>query len=356
MSYVIHIWDQPTPTSLAEAQAVFERLWDQRAALNPKFVELAQRMKAAFPEYGDDWDFGSPKDLPNDAVLAVGIHDMTVFYPRLVDAAVELGLSVYDDSTGECFVPGSSRLSPEGRGRLAWHIPAPVPAKLPDIEDRVRALVHPRLAAHGFRQEIERSSLVTMQTRWLRDPPLGEQRISLGWKSLMDGAFYEARTPAGMRPVLPVELAPLCDPQHMIDLHLLNAGPLQRFVSPLRSGPYDINPVEISKPSQMEEFLAATTDWLEGEVLPVLEQCRTVPGFLAYDLGEPRQAVAIKPYQANLVLAYWAGEADVERRFELLVERCVQHNMTPYFLNATYRGLQAEHVQAMFGTRPSNTV
>ena len=250
MSYVIHIWDQPTPKSLAEAQAVFERLWDQRAAPNPKFVELAQRMKAAFPEYGDDWDFGSPKDLPNDAVLAVGIHDMTVFYPRLVDAAVELGLSVYDDSTGECFVPGPSRLSPEGRERLAWHIPAPVPARLPDIEDRVRALVHPRLAAHGFRLEIERSSLVTMQTRWLRDTPLGEQRISLGWKSLTDGAFYEARTSAGMRPVLPVELAPLCNPQPMIDLHILDAGPLHRFVSPLRSGPYDINPVEISKPSQ----------------------------------------------------------------------------------------------------------
>lgn len=76
MSYVIHIWDQPTPTSLAQAQAVFERLWDQRAALNPKFVELAQRMKTAFPQYGDDWDLGSPKDLPNDAVLAVDIHDL----------------------------------------------------------------------------------------------------------------------------------------------------------------------------------------------------------------------------------------------------------------------------------------
>ncbi|WP_431096025.1 hypothetical protein [Polaromonas aquatica] len=39
MSYVIHIWDQPTPTSWPEAQALFERLWDQRAALNPKFVD-----------------------------------------------------------------------------------------------------------------------------------------------------------------------------------------------------------------------------------------------------------------------------------------------------------------------------
>jgi len=58
MSYAIHIWDQPTPTSWAEAQAAFNRLADQRAALNPKFVELAQRMKAAFPEYGDAWDPG----------------------------------------------------------------------------------------------------------------------------------------------------------------------------------------------------------------------------------------------------------------------------------------------------------
>ncbi|RZJ11159.1 MAG: hypothetical protein EON50_13845 [Acidovorax sp.] len=49
MSYAIHIWDQPTPTNWAEAQAAFNRLADQRAALNPKFVELGQQMKPRFP-------------------------------------------------------------------------------------------------------------------------------------------------------------------------------------------------------------------------------------------------------------------------------------------------------------------
>jgi hypothetical protein len=193
-----------------------------------------------------------------------------------------------------------------------------------------------------------------MQTHWLRDVPLGQQRISLGWKSRSDGALYEARTSAGIRPVLPAELAPLCDPQQMIDLHLIHAGPLQRFVSPLRSGPYDINPVEISKASQLDEFLTATTDWLEAQLLPVLDQCRTVPALLAYDQGEPRHTIAIKPYQANLVLAYWAGDADVDRRFELLVQRCVHHNMTPYFLNTTHRALQGDSLQPMFGTYPGS--
>lgn len=354
MSYVIHIWDQPTPASWAEAQTLFKRLWDQRAALNPKFVELAQRMTAAFPAYGNDWDFGSPHDLPDDAVLAVDIHDLTVFYPRLVDAALELGLSVYDDSTGECFVPGRWRLSEEGREHLAWSGPASASAKLPDIETRVRALVHPRLAAHGFRLEVERTSAVTTLTRWLRDVPLGEQRVSLGWKSLSDDALYEVRTSAGMRPVLPAELAPLCEPQRMIDLHIINAGALHRFVSPLRSGAYDSNPVEVSKAAQLDEFLEASADWLEAEVLPLLDQCRTVSGFLAYDLREPRQAIAIKPYQANLGLAYWAGAADVQRRFELLVERCVHHNMTPYFLNTTHRALQDGKLRPMFGAYPGS--
>lgn len=91
---------------------------------------------------------GTPTALPDDAVLAVDIHDLTLFSPRLVDAAVELGLSVYDDSTGECFVPGPGRLSPLGREPLVWSTPAPAPApapaKLPDIEGRVRALVHPQ--------------------------------------------------------------------------------------------------------------------------------------------------------------------------------------------------------------------
>lgn len=257
--------------------------------------------------------------------MAVDIHDLTLFYPRLVDAAVELGLSVYDGSTGECFVPGPWRLSPQGREHLAWSNPAPAPAKLPDIEGRVRALVHPQLHTHGFRLEIARSSPVTMQVHWLRDVPLGLQRISLGWKSRSDGALYEARTSAGLRPVLPAELAPLCEPQHMVDLHIIHAGVVQQFISPLRSGAYDINPVEISNPCQLDDFLAATADWLIAEVLPILDQCRTLADFLVYDLGEPRQAIVVKPYQANLVLAHWAGEANMEQRFELLVQRCAHH-------------------------------
>ncbi|MDZ7862396.1 ABC transporter substrate-binding protein [Acidovorax sp.] len=79
----------------------------------------------------------------------------------------------------------------------------------------------------------------------------GRAADAAGGKGLADGAYCEARTSAGMRPVLPVELAPLCNPQHMVDLHLLNAGLLQRFVSPLRSGPYDSNPVGLSKPGQL---------------------------------------------------------------------------------------------------------
>lgn len=158
-----------------------------------------------------------------------------------------------------------------------------------------------------------------------------------------------------MRLALPAELAAVCNPQHMIDLHIIHAGPLQRFVSPLRSGPYDINPAEITEASQLDEFLAATTDWLGAELLPVLDQCQTVPGLLAYDLGEPRQAIAVKPYQANLVLAYWAGDADFERRFELLVQRCVHHNMTPYFLNASHRALRDDSLQPLFGKGPGST-
>lgn len=342
MSYVIHIWDRPSPADWDEAQALFGRLSGQPAAPNPKFVELGRRMKSVFPALGNDWTLSAPDGVVDEALWSLDIGDLTTLYPRLVDEALALGLSVYDDQAGECFVPGPWRLSLEGRERLAW--PAPAPASRPtlDVEGRVRALVEPTLAAHGFHLLVQRESAHLLQISWARETPLGEQRISLGWKSVSD-ISQDASLTAEIRPTLPAELTRLCDPQRSISLLIVDAEPLRRFVGVLRSGRLYDNPIRISTAERLDDFLASTAAWLEAAMLPVLDQCRTAPDFLAYDLGEPRQPIAIKPHQANLVIAHWAGAADIERRFELLNQRCAHHNMTPFFVNATHRALHEGH-------------
>ena len=140
-------------------------------------------------------------------------------------------------------------------------------------------------------------------------------------------------------------MLPLCDPQRNISLRILDAPALRPFLGLLRPGCLFDNPVRTSNAGQLDELLAAVSAWLEADMLPLLDQCRTLPDFLAYDLAEPRPAIAIEPQQSNLVLAHWAGAHDIERRFELLLQRCKHHNGTPFFLIQAHR--------AMLGSRGS---
>lgn len=108
MSYVIHIWDQPTPATWTEACSVLARLVNQPASPHPRFAELARRMHVWTPELAADWTLDAPDGVVDQAVWSLALAQTLPdsFYPRLIDQAVNLGLSVYDEQAGACFVPG----------------------------------------------------------------------------------------------------------------------------------------------------------------------------------------------------------------------------------------------------------
>jgi hypothetical protein len=127
MSYVIHIWQTPIPTSVPQADKICDRLQDKEGRQNPKFIELAKLLTQRYPcrsqMAGDeDDDQGVWHDEPLDGispnpVLALGILSDYVIevMPFVVETANALGLTVYDTQAGECYLPSGQVLTMPGQ-------------------------------------------------------------------------------------------------------------------------------------------------------------------------------------------------------------------------------------------------
>lgn len=344
MSYTIHIWDQPSPTTLAEAQAILRRLANQPAPPNQRFIELARRVQAAWPEPADAWTLDAPDGAVDEAVWSLGLDGglPDTFYPRLIDAALALELSVYDEQTGECFVPGPWRLSEAGRERLAWPAaPAAAPALL-DVHGRARALLQPPLAAHGFELETPPPRGKMVRTLLQRSTPLGRQCIEIAWTG--DAAsHYDAVMVCSMEPALPDPIAKLCGAQSIIGFQILDTPQLNGFLYGFVSAQPTSREYRASGGARLDALLLALVEWLLQELLPILDRCQTLEGFLAHELGEPRHPISVKPYLANLALAYCACVPDLEERFQHLMQRRSHARFNPNQMAEAYKNL---HVQA----------
>ena len=128
MSYVVHLFEHPGAATLEEATALHGRLSATAAAPNAKFLALAQALIKRFPvEVGGTVD-GQPlwlESVPDGetggtAVYSLGLYDggQTQLLPALVGLALPMGLCVYDEQAGRCYLPGGWALTVEGRRPL----------------------------------------------------------------------------------------------------------------------------------------------------------------------------------------------------------------------------------------------
>lgn len=344
MSYVIHLWDQPTPATWMEAQAVLARQVDQPAPSNPRFVELARRIHAFMPELASDWTLDAPNGVLDEMVWSLGLASTLPdnFYPHLIDEAVALGLSVYDEQTGECFVPGPWRLSEAGRERLVHRpIPAPpVPSGLLDVQGRFRALVLPRLQPHGFVLETPPPRGNQVLTQLVRHTLLGEQCILVEWRG--DAASdYVASLFCSITPVLPEPVAKICAPQTRIPFEVVDTPQINAFLHRFSPAKPTSRGYLASGVAGLDRFLSALASWLQAELVPVLDQCKTREDFLAYDLAEPRHPIYVRAYLANLALAHCAGVPDLDARFDQLMLRRRAQGMNPAQMAAAFEALRS---------------
>lgn len=328
MSYVVHIWEQPSPSSWAEADALQARLDGQAAPPNPKFARLAQELLQTFPHRRDaqgasPWIEGAPDGVVDEASWALGIDTAQIDHvlPVLATQALALGLTVYDGQSGEVYLPGGWRLTPEGREPLVWssavsvQAPSPLDDGRAHLETRVRSLVLPRFESKGFRLAwrtgLQTHDMLTMTRR----TALGEQRIGITLESWSD-RHWDVWLSCEIEPNLPVDLAQWCQPQQDIPLVSADLPDLATFYrNPDVRKPFEAAYRCLGK-DQLERFLDLYAAWVERELLPVLDACVDVTGYLSVDGREAGPGVIVKAAVAGLAIAHCAGDPQLAERAE----------------------------------------
>lgn len=317
---------QPSPATWAEADALQAQLDGRAAPPNPKFVQLAQGLLQAFPHRRDaqgrsPWIEGAPDGKLDEASWALGVDVAQIdrVMPVLVTQALALGLTVYDGQSGEAYLPGEWRLTPEGREPLDWPAQPQATAE-PEMVDgrvyleaRVRALVLPPLEPRGFGL-VWRTGLQTHDILCLsRQTALGEQRIAMTPESWSD-RHWDMRLSCEIEPRLPADLAKWCEPQHTIPLVSADVPDLAAF----HRNPGVRKPFEAAfrcqGKEQLERFLCLYAAWVERELLPLLETCADLAGYLGADGCEGGQGVLVKAAVAGLALAHCVGDPQLALR------------------------------------------
>ena len=326
MSYTVHIWEQPSPSTWAEADALQARLDGETAPPNPKFIQLAKGLLQAFPHRRDantasPWIEGAPDGQVDEALWGLGIDTAQIdrVVPELVEQALALGLTVYDGQTGEVFLPGRWRLTPEGREPLVWETESDTqPATESDVgrsllEARVRAQVLPLLAPKGFRLEW-RTGLQTHDALALvRETALGQQRVQMTPESWSE-QHWDLSLSCEIAPRLPFDLLKWCEPQDTIPLTFEALPALADFYRhPETRRPFNKS-FRCLGMHQLERFLALYADWLEHELVPVLDAAADLAGYLRIDGRPAGIGVVVQASVAGLALAHCAGDPALAER------------------------------------------
>jgi hypothetical protein len=156
MAYLIHLWDAPSPCSLADAEAILSRLLAQ-GAVPPKadYVDCMAHLDALFPVEADDVWIETPD--PGHAALTLGIvsGELARVLPAVHAVARSRGLVFYDGQAGEVMLPSGIGYGP------TWSFIAPATPLEPSPDEpptpnttarRLRQLIRPSMARHDYRE------------------------------------------------------------------------------------------------------------------------------------------------------------------------------------------------------------
>lgn len=361
MSYVIHFWESPLPSTLAEANAQHETLSSAKGPA-PRALEVLARQLRRASAAAFDGDEGVFEGLEIDAlegpVLSLGLPSRLLdqLRPIALREALALGLVMFDDQAAQCLHPNGHLLTPEGRQPLKlddWAPLAltPVDTPVPPVR-HARALVpteailawRTERAAHPLFQMAAKAERVgdidpgPVDTWWLQGratrqllPWLQQQ----GFEDLTQGEtmLFSRMTPAGLQsltlafndilsspgltgpvvrlnyrlePWLPAALADAVQSRGDVYLEI---PPHEALAWTARESGSDMT-CQVRRRGDLERFLRSLREVLSQEILPLFNACRTPAGILACVREPDRFPTRLRYSPTVLGLAHWEGAAD----------------------------------------------
>ncbi|MFG6467157.1 hypothetical protein [Roseateles sp. BYS87W] len=320
MSYVIHLFEHPGPATLAEAASLHERLSATPAGRNERLLRWANAMQARFPADHAGWLEGAPDgDTGGSAVLSVGLTHAGLdrLLPAAVSLALPLGLCLFDEQAGRCYLPGGWALTPRGRFALkpaaaapaaAPTAPAPAAPAAPRLEpgsgpwalQRLLKRMAPELEAHGFRAFHRMSRL-----RFARTVPMGIQSLTLvAW----DGPKIQPSVE--LEPLLPHALVRAIRPGRTLPCHTHRLGGLPRFGAAAQERPDPWYTVRCSE-HEIDALADALLAWFVDAFIPLLEACRDLPGILRCEGPQEALPAHVGTNRTQLALQHWVHGGDL---------------------------------------------
>jgi hypothetical protein len=280
MSYVLHLWEHPVPSSVAEAEQIHTRLSAERTGQNPKFIELTRRLTERYPcvtslqDEDAAWSDGPLDGRTDTPVYSLGVQPgmLDEVVPFVAAAAAALGLVVYDMQAAQVHLPGGSVLTLAGKAAVDFGPRGDselLDSKSRSVQLLVEAL-NPRLQSLGFRA-------VAKSASFKRRSKEVEQVLSFdveeSFRSCLIEFFFAAK------PIYSEPLREIAD-QHAWSGYMLNMEHAAERAGVKRFGdqPQANGRSRLGSVQALRGWALALEDFIVRAVIPVADQCRTIEG------------------------------------------------------------------------------
>lgn len=323
MSYVIHVWDGPEPSSVKDAVDMLSGLTRRAAPPNPKLLafanRLTERLSGSSASAATLWPEGPPTGHSGTAVVSLPVPPATqaIVGPVLLEAARDLGLVVFDEQAGQVHLPGGRLLTLRAPGPQAE---TPVRAEALRSKQQVQSLclqaLEPGMSAAGFRT-------IRSQSTFARSAPMGTAQAVLDVTDYAPVQF-DIGFNLSLRPAWPEAWAALAR-DHGADACLLNVAALARRAGLPPPGTAG-SAVSLASASSTEELQALNARWealMTRAFVPLCLRCEDLRGLEREFNAEDSPFL---PMPVGLLLAAAAGRDDLA-----LLTRRYAERVPPWF-------------------------
>lgn len=317
MSYVVHIWEHPEPTSLKAADRLHERLAGRPSPRHAKWQRLRDAVESRMAALGSAMEWAEGPIDPDHRERTYGLlfEGPEHFEQVLVQSATALGFSVYDDQAACLYLPFGYVLTEGGLSRMDWGDGVLAPPRISGAE---RESVVARCGA-AWRPRFEALGFSLRQGEPLRNgiPLIAERAVPVGVQSIeVNFSVYEDRVGcdvvAAILPDMSDAVRQASGGIRQIQVRGREYRGMAAFMTDRGVEPLSIGG-SLRNAQYVDRLIDGLFEYANDEILPTLDMCTTAEGVLHVALKPDGTPGVLRPSRLTLALAWLAGDAMFDR-------------------------------------------